>query len=70
MSKRDGKDQGEGVAQSKRARTDLLATVDQPLWRELVSFLGRGRCYTAYLWRCLFLVLILSFFLFFFVAPS
>ena len=53
----------ERIAQNKRARTGLLAAVDMPQWRELVSFWGRGRCYTAYLWRCLFFVL------FFFVAP-
>ena len=53
----------ERVAQSKRARTGLLATVARTsiLW-------GRGRCYTAYIWRCLFLVLILSIDFFFFLC--
>ena len=57
----------EKIAQSKRGRTGLLATVDKPKWRELVSFLGRGRCYTPYLWRYLFLGFFLSLLLFFFV---
>ena len=52
----------ERVAQSKRARAGLLATVDKPQWREPVSFGGAWP--TPY---CLYLALSVSCLVFVFV---
>ena len=60
MPECDGKDQGEGSPKQACsywfARHSRLATVARTS-----IHLGCGRCYTVCLWRCLFLVLILSF---------